>query len=114
MATPCAFYMEGKELRVVVHGDDFTILGHESDLKWFRDKIRKRFEVKIRGRIGPDNGDEKSTRILNRIVEWTEEGINYEADQRHGEFGCSATMRGLNRLFHLELKIATRLLRKNC
>ena len=24
-------------------------------------------------------------RILNRIVEWTEEGINYEADQRHAE-----------------------------
>ena len=31
LATPCAFYMKEKELRVVVHGDDFTVLGREED-----------------------------------------------------------------------------------
>ena len=38
MATPCAFYMAERNLRVVVHGDDFTVLGQEADLDWFRGK----------------------------------------------------------------------------
>merc|ERR1711973_531261 len=84
-ATPCAFYMAEKNLRVVVHGDDFTVLGLEADLDWFRRKISEKFEVKFRGRIGPGISDDKSIRILNRVVTWTEEGIEYEADQRHAE-----------------------------
>ena len=40
---------------------------------------------KFRGRLGPEKEDDKSIRILNRIVEWTEAGIRYEADQRHAE-----------------------------
>ena len=31
-ASPCVFYQEEKNLRVVVHGDDFTIWGLEADL----------------------------------------------------------------------------------
>ena len=84
-ATPCAFYMEVRNLRLVVHGDDFTVLGMEVDLDWFRRKISEVFEVKFRGRIGPDVHDDKHIRILNRVVQWTEGGIEYEADQRHAE-----------------------------
>ena len=29
--------------------------------------------------------DIKSIRILNRIVTWTNQGLEYEADQRHAE-----------------------------
>ena len=47
--------------------------------------MQKRFEVKIRGRIGPELGDQKSIRILNRVVEWTPNGSTYEMDQRHPE-----------------------------
>ena len=47
--------------------------------------IGQRFEVKFRGRLGPCQSDQKSMRILNRVVEWSEEGIRYEADQRHAE-----------------------------
>ena len=82
-ATPCAFYMKERNLRLVVHGDDFTILGMEEDLDWFRRKISEVFEVKFRGRLGPAEGDDKCIRILNRVVEWTSGGIEYEADQRH-------------------------------
>ncbi len=42
-ATPCAFRHTDRDLRVVVHGDDFTILGHEKDLDWLREKISGRF-----------------------------------------------------------------------
>ena len=79
------FFHPERNLRLVVHGDDFTILGGEADLDWFRRSISDKYEVKFRGRIGPGEGDDKSIRILNRVVEWTEDGISYEADQRHAD-----------------------------
>ena len=44
-----------------------------------------KFESKHRGRLGPGRNDSKQIRILNRIVEGTDEGIYYEGDQRHVE-----------------------------
>ena len=85
IATPCAFLHEGRDVRVVVHGDDFTVLGYGKDLDWFRGMIQGTFEVKFRGRIGPADEDQKSIRVLNRVIEWTQEGIQLEPDQRHAE-----------------------------
>ena len=53
----------------MVHGDDFTVLGYEEDLDWFRRVISDKYEFKFRGRMGPGEGDDKSIRILNRVVE---------------------------------------------
>ena len=69
----------------MVHGDDFTLLGARKDLDWFRERIQEKYPVKFRGRLGPTDQDDKEIRILNRIITWTEEGILYEADQRHAE-----------------------------
>ena len=44
----------------------------------------KRLSTRISA-FGPDFADEKAVRILNRVVSWTESGIEYEADQRHAE-----------------------------
>ena len=85
VASPCMFVHESRSLRVVVHGDDFTVLGPSSQLDWFREQIAARFEVKFRGRLGPESLSSNSIRILNRVVQWTPEGIRYEADQRHAE-----------------------------
>ena len=35
--------------------------------------------------MGPDPGDLKEIRLLNRIIGWEQEGIRFEADQRHAE-----------------------------
>ena len=34
-ASPCLFHHADREIRAVVHGDDFTLLGHRDDLDWF-------------------------------------------------------------------------------
>ena len=86
---------------MVVHGDDFTVLGPAANLDWFRGQISIRFEVKFRGRLGPESGDDKSIRILNRVVSWTSDGIEYETDQRHAEiivqhWGLSANSKAVN------------------
>jgi len=84
-SSPCVFFHDKRELRCVVHGDDFTILGWEKDLDWFWKEISTAFESKHRGRLGPGPHDLKEMRILNRAVTWTKEGLTYEADQRHVE-----------------------------
>ena len=81
----CMLYHAEKDIRVVVHGDDFTVLGTPQNLDWFRDRISSRFEVKFRGRLGGDKGDVPHIRILNRIVSWFPDRIEWEADQRHAE-----------------------------
>ena len=43
-SSSCVFWHEQRELRVVVHGDDFTVLGWEKELDWFESKLEKRFE----------------------------------------------------------------------
>ena len=40
-------------MSVVVHGDDFAVLGTDEQLDWFRERISERFEVKLKARIGP-------------------------------------------------------------
>ena len=67
-SSPCLCHNPGKELRLVVHGDDFTLLGNTCSLDWFRSEIAKRYEVKFRGRVGPAKDYQKSITILNRAV----------------------------------------------
>ena len=60
-----------------VHGDDFTFLGNDHDLDWFETKIKEKFEVKTRGRLGPGvkKEEDQSIMILNRIIEWNQDGL---------------------------------------
>ena len=62
-ASPCVFYHTNRYLRAVIHGDDFTVLGFEGELDWFREQIQGNFEVKFRGRLGPNRGDDKAVRM---------------------------------------------------
>ena len=63
MACACSFWHERKELRAVVHGDDFAPLGWSERLDWLRKEINNRFERKNRRRIGPAREDDKPIRI---------------------------------------------------
>ncbi len=74
-------------------------------MDWFRDKISSKFEVKFRGRFGPGVGNQKSMRILYRLVEWTETGISYDAYQRHAEIIAKHLgLEGEARSLHTESK----------
>ena len=81
-ASPCMFFNEHRNLRLAIHGDDITLLGLIDDLTWFQAEIKKKVETKIRGVISPEPNDDKSIRILSRVIEWTDRGIEYEAGQR--------------------------------
>ena len=79
-ASPVVFYHEGRDLAVVVHGDDFTFEGEDEDLKWICEEMKKWFEVKVRGILGPEEGDDEQVTILGRVVSWKDWEIEYKAD----------------------------------
>lgn len=69
---------------VTVHGGDFVPIGTETQLKWFQNMFDEVYGCKHEW-LGFDEDEGESTRILNRVISWTDAGIEYEADQRHVE-----------------------------
>eukprot|EP00972_Heterocapsa_arctica_P110633 16289060-Heterocapsa_arctica.AAC.1 len=43
-ASPCTFFHESHQLRCVVHRDDFTTLGDDTDLDWMEKTLQQAFE----------------------------------------------------------------------
>ena len=43
------------------------------------------YACKTVGVIGPEEKDDTAMKLLNRIVEWRDDGIYLESDQRHAE-----------------------------
>ena len=83
-ASPCDFYHEEWDVAVTVHGDDFTACGPESALKTPEKALTEKYEIKVEI-LGPEKGHKQEVRVLNRVLRWTPEGIEYEPDQRHAE-----------------------------
>lgn len=83
-ANPCNFYHGNRQVSVTVHGDDFTSTGRERDLKWLERIFTSKFDTKTEY-LGPGSHHQKTVRILNRVISWDDDGITYEADQRHAE-----------------------------
>ena len=100
-AAPTAFTNKEIGVRVVVWGDDFTFLGRERYLKEIGAKMAEWYDIKIRGMMGPDAGDDKEIRILNRVVKWESDKLIYEADDKHVtkilfELGFDENIKGLD------------------
>jgi hypothetical protein len=88
-----------RDLRCVVHGDDFYFIRNDMNLAWIYGLMREWYEVKMRGILGPDSGDVKRVEILNRWLEWKETGIELKADPKHAqrlikEVGLSSSSKG--------------------
>ena len=84
-ASACIFRHHLRNIVCSVHGDDFTSSGPKESLDWMKKKMEEKYELTESARLGPSCEDDKEVRVLNRIVRWTPEGIEYEADPRHVE-----------------------------
>ena len=91
LASPCVFYHRERGLVSSVHGDDFTTGGPKFQLDWFEATLASYYELRKGGRLGPAPDDAKEGTVLNRVIRWTEEGIEYEADPRQCERLLEAT-----------------------
>ena len=84
-ASACVFRHPTKRLVASVHGDDFTVAGPKDLLDWMKSEMQKKYELTETGRIGPAPSDGKEVKVLNRVVRWTTEGLEYEGDPRQSE-----------------------------
>ena len=50
-----------------------------------KETMGDKYEVTGSGRLGASSEDDKEFRVLNRIVRWPSESVEYEADPRHAE-----------------------------
>ena len=73
-----------------VHGDDSTTAGAKPNLDWFESELEARYELHKGGRIGPCDEDDKEGRVLNRVVRWTNDGLEYNT---HGRSSASLSRR---------------------
>jgi hypothetical protein len=84
-ASKRTFFHEQRGVRIVVHGEDFIVEGAEADLRWTRSILEAKYLVKMRALLGPERKDDRVADILNRVIEWKPDELQYEADRRHVE-----------------------------
>ena len=83
--TVVAFFLPERDIRIIVHGDDFVVEGEQSDLEWVRDVLAAKYLLTVRGILVPETCDQKSMVILGSAVEWRADELWWEADTRHVE-----------------------------
>ena len=76
-AAPTTFWDPRTDVRVVVWGDDLTMLGRRDDVNDVIRALSVHYEVVVRGVLGDEAADDKEVRILNRRVYLVDEGVRY-------------------------------------
>ena len=71
-----------RDVRVVVHVDDFLVSGEEHQLQWFHDHLAKKYELKVQ-MAGWANGDSCELQFLGRVFRLTQTGLELEGDDKH-------------------------------
>ena len=80
---PVLFFHATRDIALAVHGDDFVATGLGDQLSWLSTYLQSCFEVKVRATLGEEQRDEKEVVMLGRLVRWTPEGVEMEADPKH-------------------------------
>jgi hypothetical protein len=69
-AAPTVFFNKETDGRCVVHGDDFTFLATEGEVRRMTKLMGEWYEIKVRGVLGGEQGDDEEVTILNRRLAW--------------------------------------------
>jgi hypothetical protein len=83
VASPVLFWNAQCDVSCLVHGDDFVFVGEPSGLDTIEDSMQQWYEVKVKARLGCEEGDAKEVEVLGRRVRCTERGYEFEADPGH-------------------------------
>ena len=69
VAAPTVFFCEEKNVRCVVHGDDFTFMGEKEGLMSVAKALQGVYELKIRAVLGDESEDDKEITISKSEVD---------------------------------------------
>ena len=81
---PCVFVHPDRGIWTMVHGDDYVSAGFSDDLEWLEEKLGQAYEIKT-AHLGPNKSGHSEGKVLNRIIRWSANGWELEADPRHAE-----------------------------
>ena len=68
-AFPTCFYNEALDVRILVHGDDFVVLGDSQGQHETEQLLRSQYDLRVDGAMGPGESKQEFT-VLNRIVSY--------------------------------------------
>ena len=84
-ASTCIFVHESRGIACTVHGDDFTSTGPKAGLDGLEAQLKGKYDLREGGRLGPGPDDAKELTVLKRVLRYTPDGFEYEADPRQAE-----------------------------
>ena len=87
VASPCHFFHKGLQTYILVHGDDFFIVGRREGRKHALSLLRRAYELSKVVTLGPRPSQSRTASFLGRTLTLRQWGIEYEPDQQHV---CSA------------------------
>ena len=79
-SSPCVFYHPKRHVTVVCHGDDFTALGSQSHLLWYKGVLEAAFELGDCRILSDDPEDCKQVKVLKRVLSRDSRGPTFEAE----------------------------------
>ena len=94
---PCLYWQRRWNIQTLIHGDDFVSVGSRESINRFKDHLERRFEIKT-AIVGEQAEENKEGQVLNRIIRITDDGWEYEPNQRHADMIIDAL--GLQTPFH--------------
>ena len=87
-AAPTVFHHPVWKVRIVVHGDDFTVTRKQQHLDMVKTAMREWYIITVKGVMGPDAGDCKDMCILSRRLKVEGEVLIYEPNPKHVKILC--------------------------
>ncbi len=81
LSTPCLYYHEELDIRIVAHVDDMMVTGNKGELIKFEKKLSGKYEVKSTI-LGPDEGETREGKFLGRTIEWKSWGLTWRGDEQ--------------------------------
>ena len=83
MASPCHFFQKGLQTYILVHGDDFIIVGRQHGRKHALSLLRSAYELSKVVTLGPEPPQSRTASFLGRTLTLRQWRIEYEPDQQH-------------------------------
>ena len=83
VASPCHFFHKDLETYILVHGDDFFIVGRQEGREHVLRLLRSAYELSKVVTLGPGPSQSRTATILGRTLTLRQWGIEYEPDQQH-------------------------------
>ena len=77
------FYHSGEDAHLVAFGDDLWLLADQPGLDALKPKLHKTYTLKEQGALGPEAGDDKVVRSLNRLIRYVD-GVGVELGRTLG------------------------------